>query len=570
MKALALFCVLLFAKILVLIGHDIELSAWTPIAYIWQDCLIALTFAGIELTCRRRWVTILLYSTVIAYVALNVAVARVLSSPLTLTMMKAAGGALSDSIRHHANSVNLGAVLLVVFAGIGLPYVLRSRTLSHRSCIALAALSGIVILLGPTATSRVETIGLHRNAIVAIVTTSIPRASARASAGEGRDLRSRLFEDDSRVLSLEYLRGAAKGRNVVLVLLESTGAAYLKPYGSDRDPMPNLTEFARKSVLFESAYTVYPESIRTLHSVLTGRYPREANSSSTSGAPPAIAERLRTAGYHTALFHSGRFMYLGMADVVRDRGFTVLEDAGEIGGQRESSFGVDEASTVRRMLGWIDSISDGQPFFMTYLPIAGHHPYDTPEEGPFPDKTEADRYLNALNYADHSLEELIDGLRKRRLDEKTIFVIAGDHGEAFGQHDGNYGHSLFIYDENVRVPYFIVAPKLINNEVRVQRSVSLIDTAPTIFELLGIDVPAAYEGYSMLDGVNRLSLLSTDYSLALLGLRDGCWKYVYEPGVNRSKLFNLCGDEGETRDLASEYEVRVAAYRARLVDWSRH
>jgi hypothetical protein len=69
-------------------------------------------------------------------------------------------------------------------------------------------------------------------------------------------------------------------------------------------------------------------------------------------------------------------MYLGMDVVVRDRGFEVLEDAGEIGGQRESSFGVDEASAVRRMLAWIDSLPSNHKFFMTYLPIAGHHPYN--------------------------------------------------------------------------------------------------------------------------------------------------------------------------------------------------
>jgi arylsulfatase A-like enzyme len=65
----------------------------------------------------------------------------------------------------------------------------------------------------------------------------------------------------------------------------------------------------------------------------------------------------------------------------------------------------------------------------------------------------------------------------------------------------------------------------------------LIDTAPTILELLGLEIPVGFEGHSMLDGVSRMSLFSTDYSLSLFGLRDGCWKYVYEPDVQRSKLF---------------------------------
>lgn len=568
MKAAALFVVLLIAKGLVLIGHDVEVSPWTPIAYIWQDCLVALIFAAIELTLRRARVVTVFYAIAVAYVALNVAIERVLSSPLTLTMIKAAGGALSDSIKYHATLSNLGSVLVVVVSAVALPKLIATRRVSVNAWAGCVTTLILVTALGPTATAKVETIGLHRNAIVAIVSSSLPRASATAAAGPKYDWRQRPFEDESRTAGLTELRSAAKGRNVVLILLESTGASYLKPYGAAVDPMPHLTQLAQKSLVFESAYTVYPESIRTLYSVLTGRYPRDDRFERTARSEPSIAEKLKEAGYQTALFHSGRFMYLGMNEVVRNRGFAVLEDAGDIGGQHESSFGVDESSSVRRMLSWVDSIPDTQPFFMTYLPIAGHHPYDTPRPGPFPEKEESDRYLNALSYADASLQELFEGMRKRGLEEKTLFLIAGDHGEAFGQHDGNYGHSLFIYDENVRVPYFIVAPGMIESELRIRRPVSLIDTAPTILELLGLDVPSGYEGSSMLDGVGRLALFSTDYAMPLVGLRDGCWKYVYEPGVQRSKLFNLCEDAGEKRDLAREYETRVAAYRTRVTGWS--
>jgi hypothetical protein len=72
-----------------------------------------------------------------------------------------------------------------------------------------------------------------------------------------------------------------------------------------------------------------------------------------------------------ALFHSGRFGYLGMEDVIRNRGYSTLEDAGNIGGNHNSSFGVDEPSTVVRVLQWIDSLPAGGSFFVSYLPIAG-------------------------------------------------------------------------------------------------------------------------------------------------------------------------------------------------------
>ena len=95
------------------------------------------------------------------------------------------------------------------------------------------------------------------------------------------------------------------------------------------------------------------------------------------------------------------------------------------------------------------------PFFVTYLPIAGHHPYATTTRGPFTDPGELGAYKNALLEADRSVAALLDGLRERGLDRRTLVVVFGDHGEAFGQHPGNFGHTQFIYEENVRVPLIV-------------------------------------------------------------------------------------------------------------------
>jgi phosphoglycerol transferase MdoB-like AlkP superfamily enzyme len=334
--------------------------------------------------------------------------------------------------------------------------------------------------------------------------------------------------------------------------------------------MPSFSELSRNGILFENAYSVYPESIKELFSVICSRYPAmETPSESYSWiTTPSIAEALKSAGYRTALFHSGRFMYLGMYDVVANRGYEVLEDAGAIGGNYESSFGVDEPSTVRRALDWVDSLPADQRFFLTYLPVAGHHPYDSPEPHPFPGDTDEGRYLNALHYADAALGSLIEGLRERGLFDRSLFVIFGDHGQAFGQHEGNYGHSLFLYDENLHVPYLIVAPGLINEQVRVTRTISLIDTAPTILDLVGLQAPSGYQGSSALEAGSRMALFCTDYSLSLIGLRDGCWKYIYEKDTDRSKLFDLCEDPEESHDLATREPERAAAYRSHVLRWS--
>lgn len=167
-------------------------------------------------------------------------------------------------------------------------------------------------------------------------------------------------------------------------------------------------------------------------------------------------------------------------------------------------------------------------------------------------------------------------------------MIYGDHGEAFRQHEGNYGHTFFLYEENVHVPFLIAVPgglrdvsrDVMIKQERVRQVVSLVDTAPTILDLMGIAPPRNYQGRSMLDGglggghdgapdpAPRMALFFTDYSLGLLGLRDGRWKFIYETGSGRVRLFDLERDPRETSDLSTREAARVAWYSRVVRGWS--
>ena len=334
--------------------------------------------------------------------------------------------------------------------------------------------------------------------------------------------------------------------------------------------MPILTRFATDAFLFENAYAVSPESTRGLLSVLCSRYPAfdVRGEDYARVRTTSIAQRLADEGYQTALFHSGRFMYLGKDFVVRQRGFHTLQDAGAIGGHIHSSFGVEESATVARMLSWIDELPRGQRFLLHYLPIAGHHPYVAPAPGPFAGSDDADRYLNSLHYGDDAIGSLFDGLRLRGLETNTLFVIYGDHSEAFGQHEGNHGHSLFLYEENVRVPLLIAVPGATLQPKRVPRIASLIDLAPTVLDLLGLRALPGYQGTSLLAPGQRAALFFTDYSLALAGARDGKWKVIVELGSPRAKLFDLESDPAERQNIAAEHPELVSTWKRRLEEWA--
>ena len=566
-----LAAVFLTARLILLTSLQEPLSITLVLAWFWQDLAVLATFAIGERFLRAKWIWHLAYWVLVVISAFNVPVARELGSPLTAALLRAARGTLADSIRHHATATNLvicGALLLI---GALVPWLVRRRRADHLPRIVWVLPVVVLALVGRWAASQADTRGLEWNPLVAIVRTAVPRVGGTMGL-EGENWRTPVFKPEStapRDSSLASLRGTARGKNVLLVMLESVGATHLRSYGASIDPAPNFTRLAERGIVFENAYTVYPESVRGLVTFLSSRYPGFdiANARHAVIASPSLASELTGRGYHTALFHSGRFMYLGMDELLARTGFTLLEDAGHIGGNHNSSFGIDEAAAVKRILSWLDSIPRGGNFFAAYLPIAGHHPYTFQPPSPFPPGADVDNYHSAIFDADRALGVLLDGLRARGLDTNTVVIVASDHAEAFGEHPGNYGHTLAVYEENVRVPFLIALPGSSAVTARITQPVSLLDLAPTTLDLLGIELPRQFQGSSLLNGKPAMPLFFTDYSLGVLGARDGCMKFIHEMQSGRSRLFDLCNDPGERNDISSAHPNEVRALRERVDRW---
>ncbi|HTA45069.1 MAG TPA: sulfatase [Bryobacteraceae bacterium] len=561
MTALSLFVVFVIAKLAALGAHADHWSALEFAAYFWQDAVVALAFAVTWRFFEGRLLRAV-YWTLTIYAAINIPVERAVFTPLTMPMIRAARGPLADSMTVYLTAANLMLVAANLIVAFLLPRVLRRVPRAVSTGIFMCGV--VIAAAGPIAAARINVHGMDRNVVTPLIGTRLPAVQAATQSADWRSLQYGTAED------LSSWVGSAKGFNVVMISLESTAAEYLSLGGAVADPMPNLSALAKHALVFENAYAVYPESIKGLYSVLCSAYPAfdtKPEQYAKSGCE-SIASVLRTAGYRTAMFHSGRFNYLGMESMIRNRGYDVLADAGDIGGNHNSSFGVDEPATVARMLAWIDALPPGQRFFLNYLPIAGHHPYATPEPGPFRGTSDLDQYRNALRYGDASLGTLIAGICARGLERNTVWVIYGDHGEAFEQHEGNYGHTFYIYEENVHVPFVIAAPAIMRSQQRLSKVVSLVDTAPTVLDLLGIPTAANYEGHSMLDGARRTALFFTDYSLGLFGLRDGRWKFIYETGSGRLELYDIDRDPRESINVALEHGNAVSTYRDIVRGWS--
>jgi hypothetical protein len=449
------------------------------------------------------------YVLLAAYAALNVPVTRALSSPLTVPMWRAAGGPLADSITYYLTPANAAAMAAVVIAAIVVPFAINR--IRNGARVAATILVVAVAGLGPLAVGRVDARGQQRNAVTALLSTVTPRIAARTEQGDWRasPVAAGTAEDLSRAA------GAAAGRNVVIVALESMAAQYLSFHGAADDPTPNLSAIAKQSLVFDAAYAAYPESIKGLFALLCSRapafdVPTDAHASAACAPLPKI---LASNGYRTALFHSGRlatpaWMIVGAA------GLRHCEDAGAIGGIR--SAGVDEPATVARMLKWIDALKQGERFVHD-LPVAGHHPCDAGAR-PFTGRTEFVAYENALFDADRALGTLVGGLRARGLADRTLFVFIGDHGEAFNQHPGNMGHCCFCTTRTCTCRWW--SPRPVRACARSRRSRR--ERGEGNRASISGCRRSLHEGASLLKPRERMALFETDYAAGWLGLRDRC------------------------------------------------
>src|SRR5262249_56651020 len=79
-----------------------------------------------------------------------------------------------------------------------------------------------------------------------------------------------------------------------------------------------------------------------------------------------------------------------------------------------------------------------------------HDPYRAPE----PYASRYAPYDAEVAYTDAMLGRLLDELRAAGQLDRTLVVVAADHGESLGEH-GERTHGVFAYDVTMRVPWVI-------------------------------------------------------------------------------------------------------------------
>lgn len=500
-----------------------------------------------------------------AWVALVAAAGYVLAGPalvLRLARRLSRGGGVTTTAPARTTNRSAAAGLCMMAVGL-LSFSLFPGTAGADRSYSLAPVANVVV-----------------SGLAAQEQASI--SSEVSQAGNLRPLQEARLQETART----------ERRNVVFVELESTRARSVTPYEditpSDEDGegpkiTPFMDELAKESLLVERAYTTTPHTSMSLTSIQCGIYPDPATevTAAEPGGIPArcLPELLGEQGYNSAWFQSATEEFEDRPQLVENFGyddFYGLEDMDREGFERASYLGYEDDIMLEPSRRWLEENAEEGPFVANYLTITPHHEYLAPDRYGREDLAQDDvenRYLNAVRYTDFFLKNLFKQYKEAGEYEDTIFVITGDHGEAFGEH-GVKGHDGVPYEEGLRVPLMIHDPQRqqwTDGGARLDGPpANHNDLAPTVLDLLGYQTSdGEYPGSSLLNLPEGRTLFSHCRPDRLCSSSlQGDSRFIHNYDKRPDELYDLSEDPNQRNNLADETDpAELDERREEILRW---
>lgn len=393
---------------------------------------------------------------------------------------------------------------------------------------------------------------------------------------------------------------------------------------------PNIDRLARDSVVFTRAFANGPGTNQSFPAILTSTYFLMHGGMRLLPRYTALAEVLRDHGFKTVGFHSNPFLskalgwsrgfeefYDFMGALKGPSAFVTKQQRGLTGKITRFMSKISRANRnvkVQRFLKniyykfsglqlpyldgeelnkhvvkWVENNAD-EKFFLWMHYMDPHYPYVPPEKylPNFSNRREAFEYNLSVDYNNPSMEEvttlrrLYEGeirytdvcigdffqfLDGKHLLDDSLILLTGDHGHAFMEHE-RFGHAYdILYNEVLHVPLIIYG---VDNNLKTDSNVQLLDLPPTILDLLGIKSPLTFIGTSMFDNEREClkAIFSESAEPDLINLRynvdkkavsciKGKFKLILNEMKGTKELYDLGKDFREKNNLfENEMEIR--------------
>jgi arylsulfatase A-like enzyme len=365
--------------------------------------------------------------------------------------------------------------------------------------------------------------------------------------------------------------------NVVFVLIDTLRADHLSSYGYGRSTSPIMDEIARYGIRFEHVQAQSSWTKPSMASLWLGSYPEHTGvHRSEDGLPEKAtvpAEILKQAGFYTAgIFRNGWVA----TNFGFGQGFDLyFKPQGSRRAERVQRRTLSAAKLPGHDLDLTEAAAEflnahAHERFLLYLHYMDVHQYVFDEGSALFGTKYLDSYDNAIHWTDRNMGLLFKELDDRDLLDKTLVVIASDHGEAFYEH-GVEGHAKNLYREVVETPLILSLPFRLNPGIVVEPVVRNIDVWPTVLDLLGLPPIPGSQGRSLVPLIlaagrgealeraaeEELAIAQIDRwwakageTLPVASVVKGPWRLIYRrQQADNMELFDRRKDPLESRNL---------------------
>ncbi|MFZ1073979.1 MAG: sulfatase-like hydrolase/transferase [Verrucomicrobiia bacterium] len=369
--------------------------------------------------------------------------------------------------------------------------------------------------------------------------------------------------------------------NVLIFVLESTGSDYIfDTSAGNQMPMPFLWKIKREGLYFSNHQAAANNSAQSAFSIFTGLYPPPGQKifpMEQSVVIPTL-NRYFPKEYDYFLIHPTAPAYWFPQFLFLNNGLHEFDNMETLPPGRRpapTDMARNEIDSFDFLQARLDRAQE--PFLGVYWSFIPHWPYSDygPQFRILPGDAKKQAYYNNLRALDTQLQRIYDHLAQTGMADRTVFVFVGDHGEAFEEHPGVWGHSFGSFGEMYRVPVLFWQPKLVQPQA-IKFLTSHVDIIPTLLDLLGFPYDQSkFQGESVLRGVPpRKYIFSMDaYADYISAISRKMTKVTVCFNRDAVTAYDLAKDPGEKLPLNEErFPEQVEAiikfrnYQSRMID----
>lgn len=339
------------------------------------------------------------------------------------------------------------------------------------------------------------------------------QTSAKMAKANVNDLTAvKRYLKENRVRPSAEYQGVAKGKNVLVIHLESFQQFLIDYKWKGKEVTPNLNKIyhEKDTLSFDNFFNQVGQGKtsdaemmleNSLYGLQSGSAMSSYGTSNTFEAAPAILQQ--RAGYTTAVMHGGAGSFWNRNNAYKSFGYDYFMPLSYYVNKPSYyiGYGLKDKIFFDQSVKYIERLP--QPFYLKMITVTNHYPYELDKRNQTIAKTNTgdetvDGYVQTAHYLDQAIGELMHWLKKSGLEKNTLIVFYGDHYGISGNHHKACAQLLkkssFNDFDNLnfqRVPLMFHMPHLkggINHTYGGE-----IDVLPTLLNLLGINNKATIE-----------------------------------------------------------------------------